>query len=166
MKILRWRSHQGFFTRIFLEFGVNIMWFCWAKLSILSLFHIFWSPQPLNIQYPSLVVNTDKYSSLLLVLWRQKTWNNGHYLLTNWPNVRKTPNIRQKTNISIRTNLAISVLAEYSAELFRRIFVRNRIRFNTDSDMCTTIMRFNLHHRGALHAGLWRSHQRQWNIIH
>ena len=52
------------------------MWFCWAKLSILSLFHIFWSPQPLNIQYPSLVVDTDKYSSLLLVLWRQKTWNN------------------------------------------------------------------------------------------
>ena len=52
-------------------------WGAGGKLSILSLFHIFWSPQPLNIQYPYLVVNTDKYSSPLLVLWRQKTWNNG-----------------------------------------------------------------------------------------
>ena len=27
-------------------------------------------------------MNTEKYSTLLLVLWRQKTWNNGKRVLT------------------------------------------------------------------------------------
>ena len=40
---------RGFSTRIFLSFVVNIMCFCWAELSILPLFLVFWSPQPLNI---------------------------------------------------------------------------------------------------------------------
>ena len=73
----RWQSHQGFFTRIFLEFGVNIWdsaeWsseYCHYSL-------LFGRHNPLNIQYPSLGMNTVKYASLLLLLWCQKAWNNG-----------------------------------------------------------------------------------------
>ena len=43
------RSHRVFFMRIFLSCVGEYWKFCWAKLSILSLFHFFWSPQPIFI---------------------------------------------------------------------------------------------------------------------
>ena len=52
------------FSRVWSEY----LKFCWAKLSILPLFLVFWSPQPT-------VMNTGKYPTLLSVLWRRKTWN-------------------------------------------------------------------------------------------
>ena len=47
--------------------------------------------QPLNVQYLSLVMNTEKYSTLLLVLCRQKTWNNESYFGPNLLNVAPFP---------------------------------------------------------------------------
>ena len=67
---------QRVFHKDFLKLGGNSMCFCWGELNILSLFLILWSPQPLNIYPWGGVMHTDKCSSLLLVLWRQKTWNN------------------------------------------------------------------------------------------
>ena len=82
MKNPRWRSHRGFFTRIFLEFWVNIMWsaerssaYCHYSSFFGRHHHSILTPSD-DIEYQK---NTDKYPSLLLVLWRQKTWNNGYY---------------------------------------------------------------------------------------
>ena len=71
----RWRSHRGFFTRIFLEFGVNI-WDSAERSSAYCHYSMFFGR---HNQYPSLVMNTVKYSTLFLVLWRRKTWNNDTY---------------------------------------------------------------------------------------
>ena len=70
----RWRSHRGFFTRIFLEFGVNI-WDSAERSSAYCHYSMFFGR---HNQYPSLVMNTVKYSTLFLVLWRRKTWNNAN----------------------------------------------------------------------------------------
>ena len=59
-----------------LEFEMNI-WDSAERSSAYCHYSMFFGRhQPLNIQYPSLVMNTGKYSTLLLVMWRQKTWNN------------------------------------------------------------------------------------------
>ena len=54
------------------------------KLSILSLFHVFWSPpwSPPTTQY-SISIPSDELRQIFntspIVLWRQKTWNNARF---------------------------------------------------------------------------------------
>ena len=68
--------------RIFLEFWVNIMWsaerssaYCHYSSFYGRHHHSIFTPSD-DIEYQT---NTDKYPSLLLVLWCQKTCNNARY---------------------------------------------------------------------------------------
>ena len=63
-----WKPQRRFFL-LWSEYSL----FCWAELSILSLFLVF-LPQPLIIR--PLGLNMDKYAPLLITLWWHKTCNN------------------------------------------------------------------------------------------
>ena len=98
------------FSRVWSEY----LKFCWAKLSILPLFLVFWSPQPT-------VMNTGKYPTLLSVLWRRKTWNSGKCFTQSvyegpsegWQSLSLLHWIIHKTNIKTSRQMPSSCFAPF-----------------------------------------------------